>query len=402
MRAADTIFRILDLAGVVSKPTFLLPFKYYYAPVLAAVLTGMVSTVYLSLSHYRVYTDIGYRSFCAVSRSINCDTVSQSAYSILLNVPVPVWGVFGYGFVLFIILMAGFQEHPKNRLWSLLFWVMVLFSAYSVVLAAISTFLIKSYCAMCIVSYLVNFMLMYYAWFINQRFGTDGMIRGLKKDLQYLFRLKVVAAPVLALFLISGSVLLAWFPEYWNLKPATLSHTIPKGVTEEGHPWIGAENPELVIEEYSDYLCFHCRKMHYYLRALIEANPGKIRLVHHHFPMDHNFNPIVTEPYHVGSGLLAMLAIHASEHGKFWEANDLFLSLNPKIGSLNIAEIASSLSLDEMELAESLHNAGVFNHLRNDIIQGLKLGMTGTPGFLIDGTLYQGQIPPEILKRFVR
>lgn len=386
---------------MLSKPTFPLPFKYYYVPVLAAVLTGLVSTVYLSVSHYRVYTDVGYRSFCAVSRAINCDTVSQSVYSILLNVPVPVWGIYGYGFVLFLVVLAGFQERPKTRLWRLLFWMMLLFSAYSVVLAAISTVIIKSYCAMCIVSYLVNFMLLYYAWFINQRFGGDGLMRGLANDVRYLFQLKKITLPVLALFLFSGSAMLAWFPEYWNLRPAPLSTSVPRGVTDDGHPWIGAEDPELLIEEYSDYLCFYCRKMHYYLRALIEANPDKIRLVHYHFPMDHKHNPIVTEPYHVGSGLLAMLAIHASEHGKFWEATDLFLSFNPRIGSLNITNIAASLGLNARAMAESLNSPEVFNHLRNDIIRGLNLGLTGTPGYLINGQIYLGQIPAEILRKYI-
>jgi protein-disulfide isomerase len=37
--------------------------------------------------------------------------------------------------------------------------------------------------------------------------------------------------------------------------------------------------------------------------------------------------------------------------------------------------------------------------LKKDIIDGLKLGVTGTPSFVIDGQVYQGQIPPEILKQ---
>jgi protein-disulfide isomerase len=39
--------------------------------------------------------------------------------------------------------------------------------------------------------------------------------------------------------------------------------------------------------------------------------------------------------------------------------------------------------------------------LRKDIIDALKLGITGTPSFVIDGKVYQGQIPPEILKKIM-
>jgi uncharacterized membrane protein/protein-disulfide isomerase len=387
---------------IFKEPTTLLPFKYYYLPMLIIAVAGLADALYLSVSHYRVYTDMGYRSFCAVSKSINCDTVSQSVYSILLGVPVPVWGMFGYALFLFLLILAGFQKDPKSRIWPLLFWLACLFSAYSIFLAVISTFLIHSYCLMCIVSYMINFMLMYYAWFINKRFGNDGLIRGFVNDLKYLLNLKKITVPILTLFLVSGCAMVYWFPEYWHLKPAELSQHIPRGVTDDGHPWIGAENPELTIEEYSDYLCFYCRKMHYYLRTIIEANPDKIRLVHYHFPMDHQFNPIVTEPFHVGSGFLAMLAIHASDHDKFWEANDMFLSFNLESGKLNIAEIASSLNLDEKEMLHALNDPTILTRLREDIIKGLKLGITGTPGFVIDGILYQGQIPPNVLKRFIR
>ncbi len=384
------------------KPTTLFPFKYYYVPMVIIAIAGLANAVYLSISHYRVYTDIGYRSFCAVSKSINCDTVSQSVYSILLNVPVPIWGVFGYGFFLFLLLLAGFQKDTKDRIWPVLFWVACHFSIYGIVLAAISSFLIRSYCLMCIVSYMINFILMYYAWFINKRFGNDGLIRGFVKDLKYPFSLKKITVPVLTLFLISGCAMVLWFPEYWHLKPAELSQNIPKGVTEDGHPWIGAENPELIIEEYSDYLCFHCRKMHYYLRAMIEANPDKIRLVHYHFPMDHKFNPLVTTPFHVGSGLLGILAIHATDHDKFWEANDMFLAVNAETGTVNVVEIASSLDLDEKEMIDSLNDYTILARLKGDIIKGLKLGITGTPGFVIDGILYQGQIPANVVKTFTR
>ena len=68
------------------------PFPVYLCTVVMLAMAGLADAIYLAVSHYRVYTDIGYRSFCAISKAINCDTVSQSAFSIFLGVPVPVWG----------------------------------------------------------------------------------------------------------------------------------------------------------------------------------------------------------------------------------------------------------------------------------------------------------------------
>ena len=72
-------------------------------------------------------------------------------------------------------------------------------------------------------------------------------------------------------------------------------------------------------KEFTDYLCFQCRKMHYYLRDLVARYPDKIRLVHRNYPMDHEFNPMVKEPFHVGAGKMALLAIHAAASGSFLE-----------------------------------------------------------------------------------
>jgi uncharacterized membrane protein len=76
-----------------TKHTDPLPFQFYFLPVCSLVIVGLAASCYLAISHYRVYTDIGYSSFCAISKAINCDTVSQSPYSIFMELPVPIWGV---------------------------------------------------------------------------------------------------------------------------------------------------------------------------------------------------------------------------------------------------------------------------------------------------------------------
>jgi len=64
-------------------------------------MAGVLDSIYLSISHYRVYTDIAYESFCAISKSINCDTVSHSPYSVFIGVLVPDRGIIKY--TLFIL-----------------------------------------------------------------------------------------------------------------------------------------------------------------------------------------------------------------------------------------------------------------------------------------------------------
>ena len=85
-------------------------------------MVGLIDASYLSISHFRVYTDMDYRSFCAISKAINCDTVSQSPYSIFLNVPVPIWGVIGYIVVSLLLFKAwGYRNAAHKLFWPSLF-----------------------------------------------------------------------------------------------------------------------------------------------------------------------------------------------------------------------------------------------------------------------------------------
>jgi len=376
-----------------------LPFTFYFWIVALLALGGVLDSTYLSISHFRVYTDIAYESFCAISRSINCDTVSQSPYSIFIGIPVPVWGIIGYSFFMLFLPFALSREAQKQKIWPILLLISLAFSIYSVILAYISTFYIHSYCMMCIVSFGINFLLLYYTWLIRKRFDKSGIIKGLKLDLIFLWDKKKKSIPVFLSFLCIVTFLLISFPSYWKFSPPVLSKSICNGITNEGYPWIGAKNPKLVITEFTDYQCFQCKKMHFFLRKLVEKNSDKIRLIHRHFPMDHKYNPIVKEPFHVGSGKMALLAEYAQTQGKFWEMNDLLFEIAGHTKYINIKKLAEKVGLDYRALSYSTKNSMIRYKVKHDIAIGMKLGINGTPGYVIDRKVYLGQIPPEILSR---
>jgi uncharacterized membrane protein/protein-disulfide isomerase len=385
-----------------SKDITALPFSVYFWTVTFLAVAGLADAVYLSISHYRVYTDIAYSSFCAISKAINCDTVSQSPYSVFLGLPVPVWGIFGYLFFLLFLPLAKREDADKKRIWAILLLVAFGFSAYSVILAIISSFIIHSYCIMCILSYAISFLLLFYTQMIRNRFNSEPIVSGLKLDLRFLLNRRSYMFSVFTPFLLALILIKLFFPAYWNLEQPALSSQISKGITADRHPWIGAESPELVITEYTDYQCFQCKKMHYFIRQLISRYPEKIRLVHRHFPMDHEFNPIVKEPFHVGSGKMALLAISAATKDKFWQMNDVLFDRAGKTETLNVKELADEVGIPFQDLGRSINDPAIRKQLYRDIRDGLKLDIDGTPAFVINDKVYLAQIPPEIIKDVVK
>ncbi|MFO7665588.1 MAG: DsbA family protein, partial [Desulfobacterales bacterium] len=289
----------------------------------------------------------------------------------------------------------------KKRMWRIIFAISVAFSVISIIFAIISNLYIRSYCIMCIASYGINFLLLFYSLLIIRRFGEkEEIIKGFWQDIKFVFNKKKLFFFLFAPYAVLAISAFVYFPAYWNLTPPPLSSNIPKGITVDGHPWIGgSENPELVITEFTDYLCFQCKKMHFFLRRLVDKNPEKIRLVHRHYPMDHKFNPIVKEPFHVGSGDMSLLAIYASKEGKFWEMNDILFGVDISSEKIDIRELAEKTGLDSRKLALSIYDNNIRRVLWLDIKDGLKAGITGTPAYMINGKLYLGQIPAEILRK---
>jgi uncharacterized membrane protein/predicted DsbA family dithiol-disulfide isomerase len=359
---------------------------------------GLGTTLYLSISHYRVYMDMGYKSFCAISRSINCDTVSQSAYAVLLGMPLAVWGCVGYLFILALLSIACSAKARPRRIWATIQVVAFLFCVFDLYLAWISSYHIKSYCLMCLLTYAVNFALFYFAWLIRRRFNQDSLLGCLKLDLaqyrRYATQVALTCAAVAGI-LCAGA---QYFPPYWQYSLSSGEVTLATGRTAEGWPWIGAQSPELVIEEYSDYLCFQCAKMHAYLRALVSRYPNKIRLVHHQFPMDSAFNPLVKESFHEGAGQMALIALYAETQDKFWQMNDLLFESGRKREPVGLRALGKALDLDYKVLARSIHSSGILKRLRQDIRSGLEHQIVATPSFVINGEVYQGVIPAHILQ----
>ena len=205
---------------ITRKRTKALPYRFYLVSVLGLCLAGIGLCTYLAISHYRIYTDLDYQSFCAITRSINCDTVSLSSYSVLAGAPVSIWGIFGYGFFIALVLLSSLHAEPGRRLWTLSQAVALAFSLVGIAFAAVSSLMIKSYCIVCIATYAVNFALLFVTWIIRRRFRAGSFFPELAGDIRFLWAKRAAAAPLLAALAVGLTATGIAFPAYWKIRPA--------------------------------------------------------------------------------------------------------------------------------------------------------------------------------------
>ena len=383
------------------RPIKPLPFRVYFFSVLFLSVTGLIVSLYLAYSHYKNYTDLKYQSFCAISNGINCDTVSQSPYSVFI-IPIPIWAVIGYALFLLLLPFAWRQKGRDGRIWSLFMLIALAYAGVSIALAAVSAYMIGSYCILCILIYFVNLFLLWYAWLIRRRFSSVGFFCNIRSDWRFLWQQKRIFLPGFTVFSVAVILVIVLLPPYWRLAPEPLSPEMAYGLTTEGHPWFGAENPEIEIEMFSDYQCFQCKKMHVYLRKLIAGHQPKIRVIHRHYPMDHEVNEIVKEPFHIGSGKMALLAIYAASRGKFWDMNDLLFEIGASQKQIDLNWVAEKTGLKTAGLIRALKAPFIRKKLTSDVWQGMKLRILGTPSFVINGNVYAGNIPADVLQKYLK
>ncbi len=363
--------------------------------VAALSLAGLINACVLTREHFLFHTDPGYLSFCDFNEGFTCKGVALSPWSVFLGVPVSVWGILGT----ISLGLAGLwpfsrRYHPRAAAGALLL-LSAGAVASSLVLSAVSTFLIGALCPLCLLSHALNGLTAATVLIAARKLGGIKVCISEFLDLLRSHWLRGAGAAAAGVTTVLTIVL--GYPPYWTRgqtpPPAAALQT---GVTDKGSPWIGAEHPDVTIVEYSDYQCPHCRRAHQEVRKAIAENSSCMRLVHCQFPLDQHCNPMVTRQMHERACDLACMAVCAGEQGKFWEAND-FLFDCPAQESLSSEELAHALRLDRSALDQCLASDRVRAAVKRDIEEGMALGVRGTPTFVIDGKLHPGKLPEEVL-----
>lgn len=174
-----------------------------------------------------------------------------------------------------------------------------------------------------------------------------------------------------------------------NLKPPPVFRA---EISINGAPVRGAMEAPITIVEFSDFECPFCKRAQPTLAQLMERYRGKIKFAYRDFPL---------ESIHPQAERAAEAARCANDAGKFWNYYDLLFTESPKLGSEDLKRYASQVGIDAQQfdqcLSKGLHKAGV----QQDVNEGIRLGVSGTPAFFINGRPLTGAQPLEAFTRII-
>ena len=140
-----------------------------------------------------------------------------------------------------------------------------------------------------------------------------------------------------------------------------------------------ANRVEVVV--YGDYLCPYCRRLRLIIARLRRALGERLAYVFRHFP---------NERAHPGAEFASRAAEAAAQQGKFWEMHDALYEREPPLTREIVREIAQGLGLDMARFDRDVESEAARQRVAEDLDEGRRNGVTGTPSFFVDGLRYDG------------
>ncbi len=156
-------------------------------------------------------------------------------------------------------------------------------------------------------------------------------------------------------------------------------------------PSVGPKTAPVTIVAFEDFQCPYCFQAQPFLKKLLAAHPGDVRLIYKDFPLS---------SIHPDAQAAAEAAQCAFQQGKFWEYHDELFANQSRFAEAFYRATAKKVGLNINTFNECLATAKTKQSISQDVELGRTLGVLGTPTFFINGELFAQGYSPEIDSQF--
>ncbi|MDE2059733.1 MAG: thioredoxin domain-containing protein [candidate division NC10 bacterium] len=163
-------------------------------------------------------------------------------------------------------------------------------------------------------------------------------------------------------------------------------------VSAAGAPVRGVREAPVTIVEFSDYQCPFCKRSQSVTKQLLQQYSGKVKLAYRDFPI---------RGLHAQAQKAAEAARCAGDQGKYWEYHDLLFAKAPDLEVASLKQAATALGLDMTRFNECLQQDKYAPLVEQDVQYGVRLGVSSTPTFFINGRPVFGAQPFSVFERVI-
>jgi protein-disulfide isomerase len=153
----------------------------------------------------------------------------------------------------------------------------------------------------------------------------------------------------------------------------------------------GPESAKVTVVEFSDFQCPFCSRVTPTLNEIEKAYGDQVRIVFKHLPLR----------MHTKAPAAHAAAEAAHRQGKFWEMHDKIFANQRELTEAKFAEYAAELELDVEKFKQDSASADVKKKVDSDAREAASLGVSGTPGFFINGRFLSGARPFDSFKTII-
>jgi protein-disulfide isomerase len=162
-----------------------------------------------------------------------------------------------------------------------------------------------------------------------------------------------------------------------------------------GRPLRGNPDAPITIVEFSDFQCPYCKRGADTMEELVEKYPNDVRFVFQHFPL--SFHPWA-KPASIASHCAGL-----QDHEAFWTLHDSYFENQTALNPGNVLDKSKEYLKDsgiDMEVwstcaekKDSEEYKAAAATVDADMELGQKFGVSGTPGFFVNGQFLNGAQP---------